>query len=407
MPRQLTLLEAVIAGDIARVNHCLLLGADVHKGDSHQDSPLMAAIVHNNPAMVKILLDAGAAPFRPNASGHTALDMAVWQGNSGIIQALADAGADMSTRSDGFTPLMCLAQLGYTDSVEVVLKHVPAESINSTGDVGQTALILACAENQAGAAKALVDAGADVTVRDEDGTTALHLAAESGNLQTMRTLMRAGADPVCQRDWGKRTTPLHIAAANGRTSAARELLLAGAQPSARDARGMTPLHTAASLGHSAALAEIVTALEARQEEGQLLRSAESTDATLAAHDKKGKTALHYAAELLHLTSAMVLLRAGLPESVQNARGKCPSALDSAVDIVHNGVLQAKDPARKACMARILARGPALRARSWRWPAGGKLEARGVCGKSTTTAARVFCPKQGNHRQPALTKAMLR
>lgn len=320
----------------------------MHRGDQHHDTPLMAAVVQNNPAMVTILLNAGSCPHRPNFDGHNALDMAVWKGNAGIIRVFGEYGTNMSAKSDGFTPLLSLAQLGHTDSIVEILKFVSAASINFAGDVGQTALILACAENHADTAKVLIGAGADVTMRDEDGTTALSLASEQeGSLEIVRMLLRAGADPVCRMDWGQRVTPLHIAAANERPLVARELLVAGAQPSAVDARGMTSLHTAASLGHSAVLAEILKVLENAEEgPGQTEQAGGMAVRTLvtlpkkavgktgitfdpalllAARDKQGKTALHYAAELLHLAAATALLRAGAVEHAKDAWGKRPSA----------------------------------------------------------------------------------
>jgi hypothetical protein len=86
--------------------------------------------------------------------------------------------------------------------------------------------------------------------RDVDAgavTTALHLAADKGDVTTIRQRLDAG-DTVDFRD-EREMTPLHRAAAAGQVDAATLFLDRGADPNARAAGEMTPLHFAAMLGH--------------------------------------------------------------------------------------------------------------------------------------------------------------
>ncbi|CAH2073756.1 unnamed protein product, partial [Iphiclides podalirius] len=83
--------------------------------------------------------------------------------------------------------------------------------------------------------------------KDENGTTALMLAAESGRTAAARVLLAGGAD-ACAADadgW----TPLAFAARGGHLPLARELLDAGAQVDSRDCGGWTPLMWASYKGH--------------------------------------------------------------------------------------------------------------------------------------------------------------
>jgi Ankyrin repeats (3 copies) len=94
--------------------------------------------------------------------------------------------------------------------------------------------------------KRLIQNGANVTDRDQDGQTALSFACEggAGNLEVLRNLVAAGAEvnSVDRAAW----TPLHVATATGvRLACLSYLLSHGANPNARNSAGDTPLILAA------------------------------------------------------------------------------------------------------------------------------------------------------------------
>ena len=109
---------------------------------------------------------------------------------------------------------------------------------------------------------ALLDAGADPTVRDEDGTTPLHWAAENtSNPAVIVALLNAGADPNARDEDG--TTPLVsaiLAILTANPAVIVALLDAGADPNARTDDGWTPLHWAARLTDNSAV--VVALLDA-------------------------------------------------------------------------------------------------------------------------------------------------
>jgi len=82
------------------------------------------------------------------------------------------------------------------------------------------------------------------------GWSALHLAAFSGSVETVRLLLDRGADSLVQtRAKTKfRNTPLQTALLPGQAETARLLLERGADPNVRQAKGFTPLQEAALLG---------------------------------------------------------------------------------------------------------------------------------------------------------------
>ncbi|XP_046989387.1 fibronectin type 3 and ankyrin repeat domains protein 1-like [Schistocerca americana] len=114
---------------------------------------------------------------------------------------------------------------------------------NATGE-----LILAVKRGRVKYVQDLLAAGAKITVRDRKGNTALHWAAQGGNEEAARYLLRAGANMEAVDSWW-RQTPLHRAAEWGHEAVAKMLLIAGADPDICDGDGRTSLHLAALGGH--------------------------------------------------------------------------------------------------------------------------------------------------------------
>ena len=87
--------------------------------------------------------------------------------------------------------------------------------------------------------QAMIDAGADVNAKDNDGFTRLHAAAKDGNAEMIPVLVKAGADVHAKDNicW----TPLHWAAGNGKAEVIPVLVKAGADVHAKDKFGKTPL----------------------------------------------------------------------------------------------------------------------------------------------------------------------
>jgi len=91
----------------------------------------------------------------------------------------------------------------------------------------------------------LLAQGVDVNLRDADGQTAMHWAAEVNDIEKIRLLFSAGADPnlsaepVCNR-----MTPLHTAAFDATPETIQALLDAGCDRMALDDEGHTPYEIA-------------------------------------------------------------------------------------------------------------------------------------------------------------------
>ena len=78
---------------------------------------------------------------------------------------------------------------------------------------------------------------------DADGLTKLYRAARHGEVNTVKSLLKRGADPNVRTGCG--LTPLHIAAYWGEEKIVKLLLDAKADPNIDNGNGWKPLHSAA------------------------------------------------------------------------------------------------------------------------------------------------------------------
>ena len=197
---------------------------------------------------------------------------------------------------------------------------------------GWTALHAAALYGHEAVVRLLVDGGADVSAAHKCGSRPLHSSAQSGHEAVARLLMDAGAD-VSAAD-GYRSTPLHDAAQNGHEAVARLLMDRGAEISAADGGESTPLHDAAEWGHEAVARLLIdsgadvsavnedqwTPLHFAAQNGheEVARLLIDSGSDVLAVDKDGSTPLHLAARNGHEAMTRLLRNQGptLPMSVR-------------------------------------------------------------------------------------------
>ena len=179
-----------------------------------------------------------------------------------------------------------------TEARRVFVLFVLLVAVLGVGPSADLTLVQAVKTGNVQTVRAMVRAKADANVADPDGTTALHWAVQNGNVEIVDLLIRSGAKVAAMNRYG--VTPLSIACTTGNAAVVERLLVAGADPNGAFADGETPLMTAARTGS----AETIKALIAR---GANIKVREH---------RKGQTALMWAAAENNVAAIRALVEAG-------------------------------------------------------------------------------------------------
>ncbi|KAK4574600.1 Glycerophosphocholine phosphodiesterase [Recurvomyces mirabilis] len=119
-------------------------------------------------------------------------------------------------------------------------------------DKNGTSLALATKSNFVKIVRLLVEAGVDVNYQDEQGETALHVAARFGHEECAQILLSTSGPFGINVQLAEKTygwTPLFIAAVDGQLSVLKLVVAKGAVVSNKDYSGWTPQEHAALRGH--------------------------------------------------------------------------------------------------------------------------------------------------------------
>ena len=233
------LADAARAGDIGAVDVLLQAGTAVDAPGPDGTTALHWAVYRDDAEMAARLVVAGADVDRTNRNGTTPLSLACVNANPTMVQHLLEAGADPSLPASGEPPLLTCARTGRVEAVERLLAR--GADPNAADDwKGQTAVMWATAEDHVAVVETLVAHGADVNMAATPGETALFVAVQLGLDDSVRALLAAGADVTVTSPGD---APLsHVAAAAGHHALGAELLEHGLDPNTLDKRGQNALH---------------------------------------------------------------------------------------------------------------------------------------------------------------------
>ncbi|KAG7381507.1 Mitogen-activated protein kinase kinase kinase mlk-1 [Phytophthora pseudosyringae] len=261
-------------GDLAAVRQLLEgdAGACIDAGDAAAGwTPLILASWHGHAAVVRYLLERGAAVDASDRGGSTAVRFAASEGRLDVLMMLAGQGGGANLHVadlNGWTPLLFASYGGHVDVVGYLLEH-----------------------------------GADVDARDSGGSSSLRFAASEGRMEVVHLLVEVGGARVNQSD-GSGWTPLILASWYGHMNVVRFLLEHGAQVDVQDAGGSTALRFAAA--------------EGRLKIAKLL--VQHGSACVNEPEIHGRSPLWFAVKNNHLKVAAWLLQIGADPDIQTDEG---------------------------------------------------------------------------------------
>jgi ankyrin repeat protein len=149
------------------------------------------------------------------------------------VQILIDAKADVNAQNNtGYTPLILT-----TEGLVAKLLIENGADLAKKDEDGYTALHVACVKGAVDVVQILIDAKADVNAQNNVGQTPLMDSID--NLEVAKLLIESGADLEVKDDDGD--TALHYACDEGATEVVQLLIDAKADVNARNNEGITPL----------------------------------------------------------------------------------------------------------------------------------------------------------------------
>ncbi len=148
---------------------------------------------------------------------------------------------NLSYKLKGSEELIIAVKLNDLNRVKELVKKESKESINK-------AFILALLEKYTNIAKFLLNRGADINSKDEDGKTALLIAIWDRNFDMAKILINRGADVNIVDNKGD--TPLTYASRGGNLNIIKLLIDKGADINKKTEQGLTPLTLSLYNGHS-------------------------------------------------------------------------------------------------------------------------------------------------------------
>jgi ankyrin repeat protein len=199
MPNSCTpLMRAANVGDAAAVKALLSEGVDVNEKSPQGFTALMLAADEGHVEIVKLLIKAHADVNAEIVTLHigqfTTLNYAVSSGNMEVIDALVEAGAELNPKNFVGMPPFFLALQFSKDITFIKALLARGADVNLRAANGGTALMVAASASSPAIVQLLIEAGADVNAKtDEGGMTALSMAAEAGRDDIVQLLKRAGA----------------------------------------------------------------------------------------------------------------------------------------------------------------------------------------------------------------------
>ncbi|RYC58665.1 hypothetical protein CHU98_g7543 [Xylaria longipes] len=244
--------------------------------DDDGETPLCCAARLALPEVVRQLCKAGSNVNGLDPRGRPLVE-ATYKGGKSTVRVLLDEGAD-SNLPDGYEqlPIYWAAKAGDLELLELFQKNlITAEpnkisgssmalskaikasredeiliDVQSTDEEGWTALHLAANVGHSKAIKALVKADSDVNALNRDGLSPLLLAARKGKVASIEALLDNKAVDVNIRDNVYERTALSWAAETGKSRAVELLAEADSDINSLDKSSQTPLVLAAKKGHS-------------------------------------------------------------------------------------------------------------------------------------------------------------
>ena len=298
---QAPILEVILSQQRRELSMQLILSNPIYsrfQGFSGSTNPLHLLSIFGIRQPAEALTDVGQQLQEADESGSTPLDYALSRRHHEMTLWIIEKSSDMHNLGpeQAFLAIQISAGLGWIDVLKNLVYENEALAWSKHGNEGSTPLTSACEAGEVETAALLIDAKADVNLKNTIGDSPLIVAAENNNRKLVELLLENGADPNCSDAEGM--TPLHFAAVTGDLAMAVVLMKKGADVLAKAFvySNILPCHVAAQYQRT-----------------DILKALYNEHPNLDMRTRVGSTPLHIAAMYNSSKAAQVLLELGVPK----------------------------------------------------------------------------------------------
>ncbi len=191
---------AAARGDVVDIKKRVAAGEDKEAVDSRRRTPLHVAVYGKQHDAARALIRLGADPNRFEIDRYDIITIAAVANDVPMLRIALEGGGNpkaVTSRYDG-TALIAAAHLGHVEVVRTLIAAgAPLDHVNN---LQWTALIESIVlgdggKNHTETLRALVDAGANVSIADGSGSTPLKLARNRGYREMVAILEKPAAKP--------------------------------------------------------------------------------------------------------------------------------------------------------------------------------------------------------------------
>ena len=204
------LIDKCAEGDVSAVKAFISKGVDVNYRGTHGNTPLGYGAYSGHEEVARLLLDAGADPNSPAFDGWSPLALAVYQCHPHLVKLLLESRADphfvhdesgenllhvaIAKSEQGENATQCVALLlgAGVDPNGKTRQGVETDSFYHVTVYSETPLHWAAAYGDEATVQMLIDAGADLSIEDGRGDTALVWAGRHRRPSAIRSLLGIG-----------------------------------------------------------------------------------------------------------------------------------------------------------------------------------------------------------------------
>ncbi|MBU2940962.1 ankyrin repeat domain-containing protein [Lacinutrix sp. C3R15] len=194
--------------DIALINYLIEKGLDVNTEDYNANTPFLNAASRNNIEIVKLLSKHLKNINQVNKKGESALALAVANNSPEVVKFLLENNADITVldaNKNNLTAYLIESFSGkkadaFKQKVDLLKEN--GLDITQTQENGNTLYHLAVAKNDKNILKFLSQFNINVNAKNNEGNTALHLAAlQAKNAEILKYLISIGANLEATTDF--------------------------------------------------------------------------------------------------------------------------------------------------------------------------------------------------------------